>query len=82
MSKIVMTITERDRRLLRFVACCAAIAVSAQLLIRPALVKREELKADLDALETQQAEWQEKNKYPFDHRPDHRGKQADPKDRF
>ncbi len=60
MSKIVMTITERDRRLLRFVACCAAIAVSAQLLIRPALAKREELKADLDALETQQAEWQEK----------------------
>ena len=55
-----MTITEKDKRLLRFVACCAAIAVSAQLLIRPALAKRTELRDDLDSLEAQQTEWQEK----------------------
>lgn len=55
-----MTITEKDKRLLRFVACCAAIAVSAQLLIRPALAKRAELRDDLDSLEAQQTEWQEK----------------------
>ncbi len=55
-----MTITEKDKRLLRFVACCAAIAVSAQLLIRPALTKRTELRDDLDSLEAQQTEWQEK----------------------
>ena len=60
MSRIVMTITEKDKRLLRFVACCAAIAVSAQLLIRPALAKRTELRDDLDSLEAQQTEWQEK----------------------
>ncbi len=55
-----MTITEKDKRLLRFVACCAAIAVSAQLLIRPALAKRTELRDDLDSLEAQQTERQEK----------------------
>lgn len=55
-----MTITEKDKRLLRFVACCAAIVVSAQLLIRPALAKRTELRDDLDSLEAQQTEWQEK----------------------
>ena len=55
-----MTITEKDKRLLRFVACCAAIAVSAQLLVRPALAKRTELRDDLDSLEAQQTEWQEK----------------------
>lgn len=55
-----MTITEKDKRLLRFVACCAAIAVSAQLLIRPALAQRTELRDDLDSLEAQQTEWQEK----------------------
>ena len=55
-----MTITEKDKRLLRFVACCAAIAVSAQLLIRPALAKRTELRDDLNSLEAQQTEWQEK----------------------
>lgn len=55
-----MTITEKDKRLLRFVACCAAIAVSAQLLIRPALAKRTELRDNLDSLEAQQTEWQEK----------------------
>lgn len=55
-----MTITERDKRLLRMVACCAAIVVSAQLLIRPALAKRTALQDDLDSLETQQAEWQAK----------------------
>lgn len=55
-----MTITEKDKRLLRFIACCAAIAVSAQLLIRPALAKRTELRDDLDSLEAQQTEWQEK----------------------
>lgn len=55
-----MTITEKDKRLLRFVACCAAIAVSAQLLIRPALAKRTELRDGLDSLEAQQTEWQEK----------------------
>ena len=55
-----MTITEKDKRLLRFVACCAAIAVSAQLLIRPALAKLTELRDDLDSLEAQQTEWQEK----------------------
>lgn len=60
MSRIVITITEKDKRLLRFVACCAAIAVSAQLLIRPALAQRTELRDDLDSLEAQQTEWQEK----------------------
>ena len=55
-----MTITEKDKRLLRFVACCAAIAVSAQLLIRPALAKRTELRDDLDSLEAQQTELLEK----------------------
>ena len=55
-----MTITEKDKRLLRFVACCAPIAVSAQLPIRPALAKRTELRDDLDSLEAQQTEWQEK----------------------
>ena len=53
-----IVVTERDKKLLRLVACVAIIAIFGQYMIRPAITKHETLQDDYDAAEQQQQEYQ------------------------
>ena len=54
-----LTVTERDKRLLRLVLILAAVAVSVRFLILPALDWREELESQLADVTAQRQEWEE-----------------------
>ena len=53
-----IVVTERDKKLLRLVACVAIIAIFGQYMIRPAITKHETLQDDYDAAEQKQQEYQ------------------------
>ena len=53
-----IVVTERDKKLLRLVACVAIIAIFGQYMIRPAITRHETLQDDYDAAEQQQQEYQ------------------------
>ena len=53
-----IVVTERDKRLLRLVACVAILAIFGQYMIRPAITKRETLQDEYDTAEQKQQEYQ------------------------
>ena len=54
-----ITITERDKSLLRLVLSAAVLLICAQYFILPALSHREELQTEKENVELQQAEWEQ-----------------------
>lgn len=54
-----LTVTERDKRLLRLVLILAAVVISVRFLILPALDRREELESRLADVTAQRQEWEE-----------------------
>ncbi len=53
-----IVVTERDKRLLRLVACLAILAIFVQYMIRPAITRREILQDEYDTAEQKQQEYQ------------------------
>ena len=53
-----IVVTERDKKLLRLVACLAIIVIFGMYLIRPAMEKHETLQNEYDAAEQKQQEYQ------------------------
>ena len=53
-----IVVTERDKRLLRLVACLAILAIFGQYMIRPAITRREILQDEYDTAEQKQQEYQ------------------------
>lgn len=53
-----IVVTERDKKLLRLVACLAIIAIFGMYLIRPAMENHETLQNEYDAAEQKQQEYQ------------------------
>lgn len=53
-----IVVTERDKRLLRLVACLAILAIFGQYMIRPAIMRREILQDEYDTAEQKQQEYQ------------------------
>ena len=51
-----IVVTERDKKLLRLVACLAIIVIFGMYLIRPAMEKHETLQNEYDAAEQKQQE--------------------------
>ena len=49
-----IVVTERDKRLLRLVACLAILAIFGQYMIRPAITRREILQDEYDTAEQKQ----------------------------
>ena len=50
-----IVVTERDKKLLRLVACLAIIVIFGMYLIRPAMKNHETLQNEYDAAETEAA---------------------------
>ncbi len=53
-----IVVTERDKKLLRLVACLAIIVIFGMYLIRPAIANHETLQNEYDAAEQKQQEYQ------------------------
>lgn len=53
-----IVVTERDKRLLRLVACVAILAIFGLYMIRPAITRREILQDEYDTAERKQQEYQ------------------------
>ena len=53
-----IVVTERDKKLLRLVACLAIIVIFGMYLIRPAMENHETLQNEYDAAEQKQQEYQ------------------------
>ncbi len=53
-----IVVTERDKKLLRLVACLAIIVIFGMYLIRPAIENHETLQNEYDAAEQKQQEYQ------------------------
>lgn len=53
-----IVVTERDKKLLRLVACLAIIVIFGMYLIRPAMKNHETLQNEYDAAEQKQQEYQ------------------------
>ena len=56
-----IVVTERDKRLLRLVACVAILAIFGLYMIRPAITRREILQDEYDTAERKQQEYQMQN---------------------